>query len=62
MKSQTDEADDMEDLATLEVLDEVGFLFLWHVYTWTNHTKVFVHTVCSTLIQLYKSSKGSQCV
>lgn len=28
MNSQADEADDMEDLATLEVLDEVRFPFL----------------------------------
>lgn len=44
MKSQSDEPDDMEDLATLEVLDEVRFLFLWHDHA-TNHTRPSEHTL-----------------
>lgn len=39
MKPQSDQPDDLEDLATLEVLDEVRFLFLWHDHT-INHTEL----------------------
>lgn len=41
MKSPTDEADAIEDLATLEVLDEVRFLFPWLGYVWPHHAKLF---------------------